>query len=71
MTSFSSITVEEHVRGDTRWVAVRARGAEWSWLTPDEAVALGRLWLAKYASTAKNNPTLTAAEKPLRLVHAA
>ena len=69
MTSFSSITVEEHVRGDTRWVAVRARGAEWSWLTPDEAVALGRLWLEKYGSTAAGNSIPT--EKHLRLVHAA
>jgi hypothetical protein len=59
MTSFSSITVEEHVRGDTRWVAVRARGAERSWLTPNEAAALGRLWLEKYGSATKNNSTLT------------
>ena len=69
MTSFSSIIVEEHVRGDTRWVAVRARGAEWSWLTPDEAAELGRLWLEKYGSATKDNSTLT--EKHLRLVHTA
>jgi|tagenome__1003787_1003787.scaffolds.fasta_scaffold20945634_4 hypothetical protein len=69
MTSFSSLTVEEHVRGDTRWVAVRARGAEWSWLTPDEAAALGRLWLEKYGSTAESNSIPT--EKHLRLVYAA
>jgi hypothetical protein len=31
--------VEERVPpGDTRWVAIRARGAAWSWLTPEEAV---------------------------------
>ena len=71
MTSFSPITVEEHVRGDTRWVAVRARGAEWSWLTPDEAVALGRLWLEKYGSVARSNSPLTSTEKHLRLAHAA
>jgi hypothetical protein len=35
--------VEERViDGDTTWVAVRARGAEWSWLTPAEAAELGR-----------------------------
>ena len=71
MTSCCRITVEEHVRGDTRWVAVRARGAEWSWLTPDEAVALGRLWLEKYGSTGKGNSPLTPTEKHLRLAHAA
>ena len=42
-----SVTVEEHIRGDTHWVAVRARGAEWSWLTPAEAAELGRLWVEK------------------------
>ena len=71
MTSFSSITVEEHVRGETRWVAVRARGAEWSWLTPDEAAALGRLWLEKYGNMAESNSIPVATEKHLRLVHAA
>ena len=71
MTSFSPITVEEHVRGETRWVAVRARGAEWSWLTPDEAAALGRLWLEKYGNTAESNPIPVATEKHLRLVRAA
>ena len=35
--------VEERVRGETRWVAVRARGAESSWLTPHEAGAIGNL----------------------------
>jgi hypothetical protein len=69
MTSFSSIAVEEHVRGNTCWVAVRARGAEWSWLTPDEAAELGRLWLEKYGNATKDNSTLT--EKHLRLVYTA
>jgi hypothetical protein len=30
------------------WVAVRARGADWSWLTRDEAARLGQQWLAQY-----------------------
>ncbi len=42
-------SVEERVvDGDTTWVAIRARGAEWSWLTPLEAARLGRLWLSRY-----------------------
>ncbi len=38
---------EHHVHGETRWVAIRARGAEWSWLTVEEAVAIGRAWVEK------------------------
>ena len=35
--------VEQRVIGsETRWVAIRARGAEWSFLTPVEAADLGR-----------------------------
>jgi hypothetical protein len=42
-------TAEERViDGDTVWVAVRARGAEWSWLTPAEAARLGQLWVRRY-----------------------
>ena len=41
--------VEEHVHGETVWVAVRSRGADWSWLTPNEAVQLGRSWIEKYS----------------------
>ena len=48
--------VEEHVHGETVWVAVRSRGADWSWLTPDEAVQLGREWIEKYS------PAVQAAE---------
>lgn len=40
-----------HVAGDTEWVGVRARGAEWSWFTPAEAAALGRYWADTYANT--------------------
>lgn len=43
--------VEEHtVQGETVWVAIRARGAEWSWLTPAEAAQLGREWVEKYGN---------------------
>jgi hypothetical protein len=52
MQSTSSCRVEEHVHGDTRWVAIRARGAEWSWLTPDEAAELGRQWVEQYGRKA-------------------
>ena len=43
-------TVEEHTHGDTLWVAIRARGAEWSWLTPEEAARLGRAWVERYGA---------------------
>jgi hypothetical protein len=48
MSQATPFAVEEHVHGDTVWVAVRSRGADWSWLTPQEAVELGRAWIAKY-----------------------
>lgn len=48
MQSFKTVAVEEHAHGDTRWVAVRARGAEWSWLTVEEAAFLGRQWVEQY-----------------------
>ncbi len=55
-------SVEERaVHGETRWVAIRARGAEWSWLTPEEAVAIGRTWVEKYGSPAEP-PRMIAAE---------
>jgi hypothetical protein len=42
-------SVEERViDGDTTWVAVRARGSEWSWLTPAEAARLGQQWVTRY-----------------------
>jgi hypothetical protein len=35
--------VEQRLVGEeTRWIAIRARGAEWSFLTPVEAADLGR-----------------------------
>lgn len=50
MSQSTSFAVEEHVHGETVWVAVRARGADWSWLTPAEAVELGRSFIEKYSS---------------------
>ena len=52
MSHAGPLAVEEHVHGETVWVAVRARGAEWSWLTPEEAVRLGQEWLSRYGSQA-------------------
>ena len=50
MSHVAPLVVEEHVHGETVWVALRSRGADWSWLTPDEAVQLGREWIEKYAA---------------------
>jgi len=56
-------SVEERlVHGETRWIAIRARGAEWSWLTPEEAAAIGREWVERYGGTAHGTPHLVAAE---------
>ncbi len=49
--AISGYLVEERVvQGETVWVAIRARGAEWSWLTPAEAARLGRQWVEKYGN---------------------
>lgn len=58
-----ALKVEEHVHGGTVWVAIRARGAEWSWLTQEEAARLGREWAARYGSVQPEcEPVLLAAE---------
>ncbi len=58
--SFGPYSIEEHVvHGDTCWVAIRARGAEWSWLTPEEAAAIGRAWVEKYADATQADPRVT------------
>jgi hypothetical protein len=42
--------VEQRLVGEeTRWIAIRARGAEWSFLTPDEAADLGRQLVERFA----------------------
>ncbi len=56
-------SVEERlVHGETRWIAIRARGAEWSWLTPEEAAAIGRAWVEKYGNEGQPMPRMVAAE---------
>jgi len=64
MPQSGSFSVEEHVHGDTVWVAIRARGADWSWLTPQEAARLGREWVEKYGAAEHHRPVphLLAAE---------
>ena len=58
--AISPFSVEERViDGNTVWVAIRARGAEWSWLTPTEAAHLGRQWVERYG---KSEPLMVAAE---------
>jgi hypothetical protein len=58
--AISPFSVEERiVDGDTVWVAIRARGAEWSWLTPAEAAQLGRQWVERYG---RAEPRMIAAE---------
>jgi hypothetical protein len=57
-----SVKVEEHIHGGTVWVAIRARGAEWSWLTQEEAARLGREWAARYGSVEPEHTPLLAAE---------
>jgi hypothetical protein len=54
-------SVEERtVQGETRWIAIRARGAEWSWLTPEEAAAIGRAWVERYGTVSDRTPALAA-----------
>jgi hypothetical protein len=50
IASFEHVSVQERMVGDVRWVALRARGADWSWLTPQEAVELAREWRERYGA---------------------
>lgn len=54
--------VEERLVGETRWVAIRARGAEWSYLTADEAADLGRNWVERFGDRALGR-TMTPPER--------
>ena len=66
----SGYSVEERlVHGETVWVAIRARGAEWSWLTPAEAASLGRQWVEKYGGPAASD--YAAAPEPRTVLIAA
>jgi hypothetical protein len=53
MSQRTQFALEEHVHGDTIWVAIRARGADWSWLTREEAVQLGRQWIEQYGDVSQ------------------
>lgn len=48
IATFEQVSVQERVVGDVRWIALRARGADWSWLTPKEAAELAREWRERY-----------------------
>jgi hypothetical protein len=48
IASSAHVDIQERVVGDVRWIAIRARGAEWSWLTPQEAAELAREWKERY-----------------------
>jgi hypothetical protein len=62
--AISSYSVEERILdGGTAWVAIRARGAEWSWLTPAEAAHLGQQWVERYGPQ-RNRPT-AAQDEPI------
>jgi hypothetical protein len=64
--AISCYTVEQRVvAGDTVWVAIRARGAEWSWLTPEEAAQIGQQWVERYG---KRHGRSAAARAPRKLI---
>jgi hypothetical protein len=48
ISQVDQVDVQERIVGDVTWLAIRARGAEWSWLTPDEARTLARKWTERY-----------------------
>ena len=60
MERFGAVAVEEHVAGNTLWIAVRARGAEWSWLTPDDALRLAAHLMAVYGAASTSGFAATA-----------
>ena len=50
IASAKHATVQERVVEVVRWVALRARGADWSWLTPQEAAELARECKERYGT---------------------
>ena len=50
IASSEHVSVQERVCGDVSWVGLRARGADWSWLTPEEAAELAREWRERYGA---------------------
>jgi hypothetical protein len=68
--AISPFSVEERImNGGTTWVAIRARGAEWSWLTPEEAAQLGREWVSRYGES--NASKATASNDDIQVLAAA
>jgi hypothetical protein len=64
--AISCYTVEQRiVAGDTVWVAIRARGAEWSWLTPAEAAHIGQQWVESYGKRRGTRAAHHAMRKPV------
>ena len=60
--------VEERlIEGDTSWVAIRARGAEWSWLTPAEEAHLGQQWVRRYGHVLHREEQSSPGATPLLL----
>jgi hypothetical protein len=57
--------IEERICGETCWIAIRARGADWSWLTPDEAAIIGRAWLEKYNQAERGHVVCSTLGKPI------
>jgi hypothetical protein len=62
MSQTGPVTIEEHVHGGTVWIAIRARGAEWSWFTPEEAARVGRDLLDRYGKEQPRHFPAIAAE---------
>jgi hypothetical protein len=50
IASSEYVDIQERIVGGAQWIAIRARGAEWSWLTPQEAAELAQQWKARYGS---------------------
>jgi len=63
MLQASSVALEERVCGDTTWLAIRARGAEWSWLTQDEALRMAATILAKWGNGALPSQSIASAAR--------
>jgi hypothetical protein len=62
-----SVVVGERKPGGVTWVAIRARGAEWSWLTPKEAAEIGQQWIKQYGAP---TPVAEDAKRPVTHVGA-
>ena len=45
--SSEHVSVQERGVGDVRWLRFEP-GADWSWLTPEEAAELAREWRERY-----------------------